>query len=260
MYFFDSHCHLDDPRFDPVREGVLRRARERGVRELLIPGVSASTWERTRDCCAATAGIYRAYGLHPYFLAEHREEDLAALEVWLDREKPVALGECGLDFHRPDLDPARQTALFRAQLSMAKDFGLPVIVHARKALDRVTAELRKFSGPGGVIHSFAGSEQQAARLLDLGFRLGIGANIQYTRAQRLRRVVASIPLEGLLTETDAPDQPGPNQRGRLNEPAYVADVAAEIAALRGLETRELAEITAANARQLFGLDRGALDV
>ena len=255
MQLFDSHCHLDDPRFDPERRAVLRRAREAGVSDLVIPSVSAETWERTRACCAGEAGIHRAYGLHPCFLSRHRRSHVRQLERWLEAERPVAVGECGLDYRNPELDPADQSAFFRAQLHLARDARLPVIVHACKAVDAVLAQLRRVPGVRGVIHGFAGSEQQAGQLIDLGFKLGLGANVQFDRAQRLRRVVARMPLAALLVETDAPDQPGPGHRGELNEPAYVREVVERIAELREMSVEELARVTVDNARELFGLGR-----
>ena len=253
MYWFDSHCHLDDPRFDLEREAVLHRAREAGVRDLVIPSVSAASWARTRDCCAGESGVHRAYGLHPYFLNQHRRAHLAWLEAWLETERPVAVGECGLDYHRADLDPKRQSVFFQAQLRIAREAGLPVIVHARKAVDAVLAEARQVPGVRGIVHGFVGSEQQARRLIDLGFKLSIGANVRFERAQRLRQVVAAVPLEALLIETDAPDQPGPDHRGESNEPAYVGEVAVQIAELRDLPVEVVARATAANACDLFGL-------
>ena len=254
MRWFDSHCHLDDPRFAPDSGAVLRRAREAGVWDLIVPGVSADTWMRTRDCCMGEIGVHRAYGLHPYFLTQHRRDHLTSLAQWLETERPIAVGECGLDYHRADLDPERQIAFFQAQLRLARDADLPVIVHARKAVDAVTAQVRRVPGLRGVIHGFAGSEQQAWRLCDLGFKLGIGANIGFERAQRLRRVATRLPLEALLIETDAPDQPGPEHRGERNEPAYVGAVAAQIARLRDLPVAEVAHATTANACELFGLE------
>ena len=257
MELFDSHCHLDDPRFDPERRAVLRRAREAGVTDLVIPGVSAETWARTRACCAGEAGVHRAYGLHPYFLDRHRSAHVKQLQRWLETERPVAVGECGLDYRNAQPDPADQLVFFRAQLRLARDGRLPVIVHACKAVDAVLAELRRVPGVRGVIHGFAGSEQQARQLIDLGFKLGIGATVQFDRARRLQRVVARMPLEALLIETDAPDQPGPAHRGGRNEPAYVRAVAERIAELREMPVEELARATADNARALFGLREAA---
>jgi TatD DNase family protein len=249
----DSHCHLDDPRFDADRETVLERAREIGIAQVVVPGVTAATWPRTRRVCAEHPGLNAAYGLHPYFLAEHQDAHLAELEVWIEQEHPIAVGECGLDLYLKDLDLAAQEHFFAAQLATAQAAGLPVIIHARRAVDQVLKHLRRVPGLRADIHSFAGSEQQARQLIDLGCYLGIGGSVTYERAQRLRRVVQVVPLESLLLETDAPDQPGASHRGDRNEPAYLTEVLATVAALRGEDTAHVARVTAENAAALFGL-------
>lgn len=250
---FDSHCHCDDPRFDTDRAEVLARAQAAGIDHIVVPGVSAATWRRTRRICADHPGLHPAYGLHPYFIAQHGQEDLDALRAWIAREKPVAVGECGLDHHLAELDPRRQREVFESQLEIATEFGLPVIVHARRAVDAVIAALKRYPGLRANIHSFAGSEVQARRLLDLGAMLGIGASVQFERAQRLRRVVTDLPLSGLLVETDAPDQPGPDRRGQRNEPVFVAEVIATLAELRGMTWDEVAAQTRRNALELFAI-------
>ncbi|MGB0721394.1 MAG: TatD family hydrolase [Gammaproteobacteria bacterium] len=266
MDLIDSHCHLDDPRLDASRDAVLERARAAGVRAIVVPGVEAASWQRTRQCCARAPGgmvLLPAYGLHPYFTDRHEDAELEDLRRWIDGGDAVAVGECGLDFHLKHLDPDRQLALFEAQVALARDAGLPVIVHARKAVDAVIAVLRRFPGVRADIHGFAGSEQQAFRLADLGAVIGIGNVIAFERAKRLRRVVAALPLDHIVVETDAPDQPGPNRPGALNEPAHVREVVDEIARLRAVDRDEVAARTAANARVLFNLPdsrEGATDV
>lgn len=249
----ESHCHLDDPRFDADREAVLTRARGAGITQIVVPGVTAATWPRTRQVCMQHPGLHAAYGLHPYFLTEHRDAHLAALEAWIERERPIAVGECGLDLYLKDLDLAAQERFFAAQLAIAQAAGLPVIIHARRAVDQVLKHLRRVPGLRADIHSFAGSEQQARQLIDLGCCLGIGGSVTYERAQRLRRVVQVVPLEALLLETDAPDQPGAAHRGERNEPAYLTEVLATVAALRDEAPAHIARVTADNAARLFAL-------
>jgi TatD DNase family protein len=249
----DSHCHLDDARFDPDRDRVLARAHAAGVAAMVVPGVTAASWMRTRQVTRGQPGLYPAYGLHPYFLAEHRPQDLAALEAWIERERPVAVGECGLDFFRRDLNPDIQERYFAAQLAIAAEAGLPVVIHARKAVDQVTKHLRRYPGLRADIHSFAGSEQQARVLVELGSYLGIGTAVTFDRAHRLRRAVRAVPLEALLLETDAPDQPGAGHRGERNEPAYLRQVLEVVAQVRDEDPERIAAATARNARVLFGL-------
>ncbi len=249
----DSHCHLDATEFDADRGAVVARARGAGVVAQVVPAVTAVGWPKLRALCAGCDGLYPAYGLHPMYLVEHEERHLAALRHVLRIGGAVAVGECGLDFHVEGLDRARQQFFFEAQLRIARAFELPVIVHARKAFDAVIASLRRVGGLRGVVHSFSGSPEQARQLWKLGFHLGIGGPVTFDRAQRLRRIVASMPIEFLLLETDAPDQPDALHRGQRNEPARLAVVLDTIAGLRNVVREDLAAMTAGNARRLFGI-------
>lgn len=249
----DSHVHLDDEAFAGDREAVVERARRNGVDTLIVPAVDAPGWLRIRQLCARHAGAYPAYGLHPLFLTGRAPEQLDALPAWLNENRPVAIGEIGLDFHLDGPDRELQRHCFSRQLQLAREHDLPVIVHARGALEEVTLTLRRSGNRRGVVHSFAGSEQQASHLWELGFHLGIGGPVTYERAQRLRRIVARMPIEFLLLESDAPDQPDAAHRGGRNEPAHVVEILRCIAALRGAPEAEIAAATSANARRLFGL-------
>ena len=173
----------------------------------------------------------------------------------LGRERPVAVGECGLDYYVEGLDRDRQHSLFEAQLGLARDHDLPVIVHARRAVDPVIAAIRTAGGLRGVVHSFSGSPEQARQLWDLGFLVGLGGPVTYERAKRLRRLVARMPLEFLLLETDSPDQPDAGWRGQRNEPARLTQVLETIATLRDEAPEAIAAATTANAWRLFGLQR-----
>jgi TatD DNase family protein len=247
----DSHAHLDDSSFDPDRAQVLRRAAEAGVRRIVVPAIHRNSWAGIERLCAEHPQALPAYGLHPIFLEQHRPEHVAELTQWLKDHSAVAVGEIGLDYFLEDLDREQQRAYFEQQLHVAREFDLPVIVHARRAVDEVTATLRRIGGLRGVVHSFSGSEQQAEQLWRLGFHLGIGGPVTYERAQRLRRIVAGMPLEYLLLETDAPDQPGAGQRGQRNEPAHIAEVLRVVAGLRGDSEANIAAATTANAAHLF---------
>lgn len=255
MSLVDTHVHLDDGRFDTDRDEVIARARHIGVDTLIVPGIDAASWPSIRAMCTHHAGLLPAYGLHPLFLARHRPQHLDELPGWLEDGAAVAVGEIGLDFYVPGLDPAGQRRYFAAQLALARELHLPVIVHARRAVEEVILSLRGLPGLRGVVHSFAGSEQQAQRLWDIGFHLGIGGPVTYERAQRLRHLVARMPLDRLLLETDAPDQPDAMHRGQRNEPARLVEVVQCIAGLREQSTQIIAAATTANARRLFDLDR-----
>jgi TatD DNase family protein len=260
----DSHCHLDAPEFDGDRADVMRRARDAGVATQIVPAIHAAEWTRLREVCAQCPGTHAAYGLHPMYLSEHRPEHLQTLREWVDRERPVAIGECGLDYFVEDLDRDAQQTYFDAQLRLAREVELPVIVHARRAVDAVIASIRRINADGadraplrGVIHSYPGSREQARQLRELGFLLGIGGPVTYERAHRLRALVADMPIEQLLLETDAPDQPDAGIRGRRNEPERLRTVLDTVAELRGESPDAIARRTSANAAALFGLAHAA---
>jgi TatD DNase family protein len=248
---FDTHCHLDDPEFDADRDSVIGRARAAGVVGQLVPAVDRASWDAIRTLCAAHPDVHPAYGLHPMLEARHRAEHLDELRAWIQAEQPRAVGECGLDFYIEGLDAQRQRDVFRGQLEIARDADLPVVVHARRAVEEVTLTLKQVGGLRGVVHSFSGSVEQARQLFALGFHLGLGGPVTYARAHRLHRVVATMPLEFLLLETDAPDQPNEGQQGERNEPARVVRVLEAVARIRGESAERIAEATTANARRLF---------
>jgi TatD DNase family protein len=249
----DSHSHLDVAEFDHDREDVLARAASVGVTRHIVPGIDATNWPRLKRVCASHNGLFPAYGLHPLFIDGHDDLHLAQLREWLGRERPVAVGECGLDFHVGPIDRERQTHFFDAQLKLARDFDLPVVVHARRAVDAVIAAIRRVGNLRGVVHSFAGSLQQAEMLARNDFLLGVGGPVTYPRANRLRKVVAEVPIDWLVLETDAPDQPDCRHRGERNEPERMVLVAETIATLRGTDMGEIAAATSLNTERLFRL-------
>lgn len=249
----DSHAHLDADAFDTDRDAILARARDADVMQIVVPATTASRWPVLRDVCADRPGLHTAYGLHPMFMREHRDEHLTQLPGWLEDHHAVAVGECGLDFFIDAPQADRQRACFTRQLDIARELDLPVIIHARRAVEEVIHTLRRIKHLRGVVHSFSGSREQARQLADLGFMVGIGGPVTHDRAKRLRRTVADIQLDTLLLETDAPDQPGARHRGQRNEPAWLRDVLRCIAKLRDEDEAVIANATTANARRLFGL-------
>jgi len=253
MQLIDSHCHLDDDRLDPLRAEIINEAAGVGVTRMILPATTANRWEKLKQLCDAGDGLYPAYGLHPMFVEQHQAIHLRELDEWLGREAVVAVGECGLDFQASRVDEKWQKQLFLEQLALADNHRLPLIVHARKAMDEVISLLRHQGRQGGVIHSFAGSEQQARQLYDLGFKLGIAATVGFERARKLRAVVAAMPLDALLLESDAPDQPGAAHRGQLNRPAYIVEHLQTIAELRQMDVSELAAALTRNTETLFNL-------
>ena len=249
----DSHSHLDADAFDVDRDAVIARARAAGVRLQVLPAVDAASWPKLRDVCTRGPWLFPAYGLHPMYLASHREEHLSDLRDWIEREQPVAIGECGLDYFVDGLDHDAQSHYFEGQLRLAREFDLPVIVHARRAVDAVIAAIRRVGGLRGVVHSFPGSMEQARQLSQAGFLLGLGGQVTYDRANRLRTLAATMPIDWLLLETDSPDQPDSGIRGQRNEPARLLHILETIAALRNADPGDIANATSANAQRLFDL-------
>ncbi len=253
MQLIDSHCHLDVDAFDQDRPDVIARACAAGVTRQIVPAIDASGWPGLRETCAAAPGLFPAYGLHPIVLESHRQQHIDELRAWIERERPIAIGECGLDFFIDDPRVDEQMAYFEPQLLLAREFDLPVIVHARRAVDAVIAAIRKAGGIRGVVHSFSGSVQQARQLWQLGFLVGLGGPVTYERATRLRKLAATMPIDYLLLETDSPDQPDSRHRGQRNEPSRLVDVLETIAQLRGGDPLDIAAATTANAERLFRL-------
>jgi TatD DNase family protein len=191
--------------------------------------------------------------LHPVYLERHREGDLRDLEERLTRDRPLAVGEIGLDFLVEGLDHARQQRLFEAQLTLARDAGLPVLLHVRKAHDQVLSILKRIRVIGGIAHAFNGSLQQAGRYMDLGFRLGFGGMLTYQRSSRLRALARQLPLTALVLETDAPDMTVAAHRGERNSPEYLPDCLQALAEVRDEAPEAVAAQTSTNACELLGL-------
>lgn len=252
--WIDTHCHLDATEFDADRDAVVARARAAGVTLQVLP---AGHVDEARQL-AATArryGAAYAVGIHPLAVARSAEDDVArlrdALRAALADPRLVAVGEIGIDcVEAPDV--ARQEWFYREQLRIARDLALPVIVHVRRSADLLLKHLRRIDVPGGIVHAFNGSAQQAAQLIARGFRLGFGGAVTYSGSQRIRRHAASLPEAALVLETDAPYiLPTWRRHADRTEPSEPADlprIAAEVAALRGIDTAALAALNRANAQ------------
>ena len=253
MQLIDTHCHLDVATFDSDRDTVLSRAHAVGVSRLIVPGITAAGWEKLLALCARETGLYPALGLHPIFLDSHQPDDLNTLKNSIAHHAPVAVGEIGLDFYLPELDRARQKTLFEAQLHIAREASLPVLLHIRKAHDDTLALLRKARVCGGICHAFNGSLQQARQYIELGFKLGFGGMLTYERSHRLHRLARELPLESMVLETDAPDMPPASHHGRRNSPEYLPEVLQALANLRDEDADTIAAQTTANAIELLKL-------
>ena len=275
----DSHCHLDAAEFDADRDAVVARARAAGVTQVVLPAVARANFDGVRGLAHAHGFAY-ALGIHPLYVDRARDDDLQALREALAAQRGdarlVAVGEIGLDHFVPGLNRARQAAFYVAQLALAREFDLPVILHVRKSADTLLKHLRANPVRGGIAHAFNGSEQQALAFVALGFKLGFGGAMTFDRALQIRRLAAALPLGAIVLETDAPDIPpqwlyrrvadraqdraqeaatgaGPGHSGHSghsgrNEPGELPRIAQTLATLRGLPLDVLAAATSANAR------------
>jgi TatD DNase family protein len=259
----DTHCHLDAAEFEADRDAVVQRARDESLQQIVLPAVSPANFDAVRTL-AHRHGLSYALGTHPLYVQAAGEQALDALReaLTLHREDPrlVAVGEIGLDFFVPGLDRGFQEEMLAAQLALAREYGLPVLLHGRRAADRLLMYLRRAGVRGGIAHAFNGSKQQAGAFLDLDFRLGFGGAMTFERALQIRRLGAELPAEALVLETDAPDIPpqwlyrkarereAGDAVGARNEPAELPRIAQTLCELRGWTAREAAAVTAANAR------------
>lgn len=259
MRLIDTHTHLDFDPFDHDRKEVIERCKVVGVERILVLGVHEANWERVWQLAQAEPTVYAALGLHPVFLQEHRPEHLDALRDWLQRlrgqDKLCAIGEIGLDYYIDNLDKERQQQLLEAQLDLANEFDLPVLLHARRSHAQMIATLKRCKlKRTGVAHAFSGSWEEAREYIKLGYKLGLGGAGTWPQAHRMRRVLQQLPLESIVLETDAPDITPYSHAGQRNSPDFLPDICRALAELRGITPEELAAASYRNSRQLFGWD------
>jgi TatD DNase family protein len=255
MQLVDTHCHLDFPAFDEDRVEVLRACRQQGIEQVIVPAVARSNWSSVLALCEQDAGLFPALGLHPVFTEQHQDSDLLELEKLLSihREQLVAVGEIGLDYYIQEPDKEKQSAVFEAQLQLARQADLPVILHVRKAHDQVLGFLQRVGVKGGTAHAFNGSLQQAKRYIDLGFKLGFGGILTHENANKIHALARQLPLNSIVLETDAPDMVVASHKGERNSPAFLPEILQALASLRSETIQQLAEQTTANARAVFSL-------
>ena len=250
---FDTHTHLNVEAYAADRPAVLERARQSGVREMLVVGFDLES-SRSAVALATEPGLYAAAGIQPHYAGETGRQELAQLRHLAQSPGVVALGEIGLDYYRNRASHPEQQRLFREQLALAQELDLPVIIHNRESTDDLLAILRQAgSALRGVMHCYSGTWEQAQSFLALGLYISIAGPVTYPKAAKTWQVATEVPLERLLIETDCPWLPPQRRRGERNEPAYVRDVAARIAELRGLSLEQVATATTRNARGLFSI-------
>lgn len=269
MTWIDSHCHLDALEFAPDRDAVRQAASDMGVHTCVIPAVEVGNFEAVRLLAHQHQDVY-ALGIHPLYTPKAQDADVQTLDqALLDHKNDprlVAVGEIGLDGFVPGLDMARQQHFYKAQLKLARQHDLPVILHVRRSADLLLQGLRQTPVKGGVAHAFNGSLQQAQQFVAMGFKLGFGGALTFERAQQLRLLATTLPLQALVLETDAPDIPPhwlyvtAEQRasgvpqGR-NTPAQIPRIAQVLADLRGISLEEVQQATSANVFAVLGMEK-----
>jgi TatD DNase family protein len=259
--FVDTHCHLNFDSFNDDRSEVIERAATAGVTRIIVPAIDLETCAAVSLLAGQYAGVYAAVGVHPNSTADWEDEHLSRIEAFAANAKVCAIGEIGLDYHWNDSPRPMQFAAFEAQLALAAQLQLPVIIHNRESSEDVMAILESWVNTlptslrerPGVLHSFSGDAAIAERALAAGFYLGFTGPLTYKNADATRAIAAAIPLSRLLLETDAPFLTPQPHRGKRNEPSYIPLIAERLAALKNISLEQLAEATTENAARLFRL-------
>ena len=260
--WIDTHCHLDAPEFADSLGVVIHAAAEKNVKAILLPAVRAADFSNVKELAHQYSqqipGLVYTLGIHPLYTNQAQESDIETLEKRivesLSDSRFVGVGEIGLDYFVEDLDPHKQEFFFNAQLDLAQKYQLPVILHVRRSQDAILKALRRRNITGGIAHAFNGSFQQAEQFIELGFKLGFGGAASYARALQIRRLLQDLPLDSIVTETDAPDIPPAWLREEglaFNEPAFLARIAKELASIRGVDEAEFASAVWKNAMQVL---------
>ncbi|REC93732.1 TatD family hydrolase [Kushneria indalinina] len=254
--FVDTHCHFDFPPFVGDETQSLQRAKDAGVEKIIAVGVAADRFAGVMALAERHEPVYAALGVHPMAIGEFKDEHLEELDAWLKRrpDKLVAIGEIGLDLFIDNPQFDRQEALLDAQLRLARDHDLPVILHSRRTHDKLAMHLRRLDVPRcGVVHGFAGSEQQAQAFIRAGYFIGVGGTMTYERASKTRRTLARLPLSSLLLETDSPDMPVQGFQGEPNRPERIRHIWQSLCELRDESPQDIADTLRDNTRRLFHL-------
>ncbi len=253
--WIDTHCHLDAHEFGADSLAVGQSAANAGVSMIVIPAVERANFGTVAALAAGSTNASYGLGIHPIYVPQASEDDLLALRQQVSSAMAdprfVAIGEIGLDFFIPMLcEPAmrdKQQHFLREQLRIARDFELPVLMHVRRSQDQVLKAVRQLRPRGGIAHAFNGSFQQAQAYIDLGFKLGFGGAMTFTRALQIRRMAATLPIEAIVLETDAPDISPAWLHPARNSPEQLPAIGAVLAELRGISVDEAAKATYANA-------------
>lgn len=252
----DTHVHLNDNQYEQDIDQVIQRALDAGVERMVVVGFDRPTITRAMELTEKHSFIYAVVGWHPVDAINCTEEDLQWIEELAAHPKVVGIGETGLDYHWDKSPKEVQQELFRKQIQLAKKVNLPIIIHNRDATADVVQILQEEEAgtTGGIMHCFSGSVEIAKQCIDMNFMISLGGPVTFKNAKMPKQVATEIPLEYLLVETDAPYLAPHPHRGKRNEPAYVALVAEQIAELKGISLKEVAQITTQNAMKLFAIN------
>ena len=243
----DSHCHLDALEFSDEQDAIIKNALHHGVEKIIIPAVNRKSFDDVIELRKKFPNCFYALGFHPMYIHDMKDCDMDTLKTYLKTYEPVAVGEIGLDFFVTKDNKTIQEEIFVAQLKLANAFDLPVIMHVRHAIDDVLKNLRRYPVKGGIAHAFNGSMQQAEAFIEMGFKLGFGGAMTYTRATHIQALAKSLPIESIVLETDAPDIPPSwlGHQGR-NTPGELHQIATFFAELRGMNLTSVIETSHQN--------------
>ena len=248
---FDSHCHVDEEKFDQDRDAVLQRMAENGVTRMAVVGSDMATSAHGVAFAAEHPGCVAVVGIHPHEAKGFREADLQHLTDWYTSGQAKAIGEIGLDYHYEDIPRDRQQAAFRAQMGLARELGLPVIVHEREAHEDGIRIVEEFPEVTGVFHCYSGSAEMAKWLIGRGWYIGFTGVLTFKNARRAVETAAVIPLERIVLETDCPYMSPEPFRGKRNDPGRLYRMAERLAEIRGLPLEEIHRITFENGKRLY---------
>jgi TatD DNase family protein len=248
----DTHCHLDAAEFDADRDHIATQALQHGVSRIVVPAVARNNFDAVIALCNQHKHCVYALGVHPMFVGSASTDDIETLKVYVQNNHPVAIGEIGLDYFVTKDNIEQQVYFFTEQLKLAKQFNLPVILHVRNAIDDILKYLRRHEVCGGIAHAFNGSFQQAEQFVALGFKLGFGGAMTYSRALKIRALAVKLPLESIVLETDSPDIPPEwvGVKGR-NCPLELLGIAQVLADLRQVNVSQVLDITSTNALKVL---------
>ncbi len=254
MPYIDAHCHLDDEQFTNDLDAVIARAAEAGVTAIITAGTDVESSRAAVALADKYEIVYAAVGIHPHHAESFNGAALEEIRTLAQKRKVVAIGEIGLDFHYADGAPRGiQERNFIAHLDLAEELGMPVVVHDRDAHRAVSDILKRGNGkPHGMLHCFSGDLEMAQQAIALGYYVSFAGPVTFQNARRLQEIARTLPLERILVETDAPYLSPHPQRGKRNEPANVAQIAAKIAEMKSVELAMVQTVTAKNGHGLFG--------